>query len=204
MNVQEGYVLTDEQMEAKNINNRTFYITTIRDPVDRALSSYWFEGRWKQNVPSANRTDETGIDFRDWMGSHKTKTNYRRLLCWHCASNCFSRWFGTTHIDKKLGGQIFNVDKAVERLSKFHLIIRTENLLDADYASRVQSLLGAEDIPIQRNRHKPKEEQIGTKTTYEISKSDIAYLHEQNQLDKELVRRVFGTSFQVYKEGKKS
>lgn len=70
------------------------YLTSMRDPIDRIQSLYWFEGRWPRVCAAAceaerEKTNSTAIDFGPWIEAiyHQKDTPGRDyMLTFH--SNC--------------------------------------------------------------------------------------------------------------------
>lgn len=70
------------------------YLTSMRDPIERIQSLYWFEGRWPRVCAAAceaqrEKTSSTAIDFGPWVEAiyHQKDTPQRDyMLTYH--SNC--------------------------------------------------------------------------------------------------------------------
>jgi hypothetical protein len=153
--------------------------------VDRAISSYWFEGRWPQK--ERNRTDELSpLDLFNWTSQVNQKT--RGKLLWYCASDCYCKWFGSMNggIDVDYNR---NVTNALERLSRFDMVVQMERLKDNNYTSALQMVLNATEFSVvPRNMGGSSH----VHSNYTITKSHSDYLAEMNRNDKALYETIFG------------
>ncbi len=177
LKVQEGYPLQESDFHNKS---RTLYITTLRDPVERAISSYYFEGQWLE--AGKNRTKESAIGFKTWTEIVNIKPRGR--LLWHCASDCYCKWFGSSG---EGGVWNRNVTNAMERLKHFDMVLQTERLKEKNYTANLQILLSTKEIPIGHSNAKR-----AAWNAYEVTESDLAFLEEINQNDRVLYAAVFG------------
>ena len=135
----EGFILSEEDMK----RNRTFFVTSMRDPMERVVSSYFFEGLWPDDTPEHNRTMESARSLEDYIDFVTARP--LRWKVWLCVSDCFTKWYGTS---KVVGNMIrgYDLDTAKERLKRHHMIVRTESMKQPDYWERIMYLLGAENI----------------------------------------------------------
>jgi len=182
--VKEGHVVRDEIF-----NNHTVYITILRDPIERSISSYWFEGRWKQKCQGKCRTDDKALSLQEWtkfMGSRGTEKKV-----WRCASECYCRWFGH---EENIENKTYNVENALNRLNRFDLVLQTERMQDDDYLTSLQRLMNAEEIPFVSQNQNTENEHLAPadkNSTYALTPDDIQHLNHLNQGDKELYKLVF-------------
>jgi hypothetical protein len=176
----EGHLLQDD-----DFCNSTLYVTILRDPVDRAISSYWFEGRWPQK--ERNRTDENSpLDLFNWTSQVNQQT--RGKLLWYCASDCYCKWFGSMNGGINVDYNR-NVTNALERLSRFDVVVQMERLKDNNYTSALQMVLNATELSVvPRNMGGSSH----VHSNYTITKSHSDCLAEMNRNDKALYETVFG------------
>lgn len=180
----EGYVMDDSVFQAGQDNlfnptGRTLYITSLRDPVDRAISSFSQEG------------NPDSVSFRDWVDNKSTTDHGASNFIWFCHSNCFSKWFGARTYEE---AQHYGVEKATERLKRFHLVIRAEELHHESYTVHLQKLLDAEQLPVPYGPWGERTSTAEVTAKYGITKEDIELLRERNQLDEQLLQLAFGSS----------
>jgi hypothetical protein len=176
----EGHLLQDD-----DFCNSTLYVTILRDPVDRAISSYWFEGRWPQK--ERNRTDENSpLDLFNWTSQVNQQTRGKNL--WYCASDCYCKWFGSMNGGINVDYNR-NVTNALERLSRFDVVVQMERLKDNNYTSALQMVLNATELSVvPRNMGGSSH----VHSNYTITKSHSDCLAEMNRNDKALYETVFG------------
>jgi hypothetical protein len=99
--VNEGRSLSPDKAKPSS----ELWVTALRNPISRALSSYAFEGRWAQchSSNSENRTTANARSLKDWANwanaQQKAPHDFDGVklsptMVWHCASNCQTKWFG--------------------------------------------------------------------------------------------------------------
>jgi hypothetical protein len=184
----EGVVLEEEDMH----QNQTLFVTSLRDPIDRIISSYWFEGRWPMKFPEENKTLATALSFDEWFDVCQNKT---KKWQWFSVSNSYVKWFGTTGTTDD-NDIVYDIDTAKQRLSKFHMVLRTEKMSDVKYWDRVTWILDAEDIMTktnQRHANKGKLRPDNATSMDFISTEDMKRLANVNQLDYKLMECFFGS-----------
>jgi hypothetical protein len=124
----------------------TFYVTNIRDPVERSISHFKYEGRW---------------DCQQLVKNHSfvpTKLNARRFEEWKetkgfvpspceepfsftgCAVNCYIQSFSGEGCTTDNWQPEYNL--ALERLFRYNLIFVYEKFKDAKYISAIESFFG--------------------------------------------------------------
>jgi len=65
--------------------NSTIFLTSLRHPVDRIVSMYWFEGRWPRicGLPCERKREKTNrtktADLCEWVDHVHAQTDFRRL-----------------------------------------------------------------------------------------------------------------------------
>ena len=179
--------------------NDTLYITSIRDPVSRILSSYKFEGRWnckqlvrnKEYIPSREneRSLEDDIQLIDSKWKNNNGCTDRKI--WRCTTNCYLLWWG-----KDFGCLVNETESyqtALERLTKYDIIIVTERLKDPNYVQGLHSLFGMNKPSLTESRKSfcgPQSKRWNTLYPYQFSNDTIQSLQERNQYDNMLFRQL--------------
>ena len=147
--------------------NTTIFLTSMRHPIDRILSMYWFEGRWPRICAKACeekrlKDDTTKVaDLEEWMEHVHDQTNYSKLKytrhnqCgqWISVENYYIRQFlgmDRASNDKnelyatKYGRGFKNITvtrdhlhQAKEILASFDLVLIQEQMMDPNYKAAV-------------------------------------------------------------------
>jgi hypothetical protein len=128
--VQEGQNLVREKDGANEI-----WITSIRDPIHRIISSYKYEGRW--NHKSKNYTPP-GVTFDKWVET--TQTHVCKSKTWSCSENCFTRWFSGC----SEGLITDSLVSAAKGLAKFDVIVDVGQLHVSTYVEALEKCIGHE------------------------------------------------------------
>lgn len=168
---------------------RTLYVTSLRPPVDRALSSYSFEfahakkGRVR-TIPEFVRYSKRMRRNEKW----DNRVGRGPLLkghCWICADECYSKWFGWPTLPRspeendpqRQYAYQHNTTMALQVLERFDIIFM-KNLKFRHY---MDWLLRHFDTTIQVPHFRPT-----VKPKTEIAQSDINLLDEHNKQDNQL------------------
>lgn len=127
------------------LSNSTIFITSLRNPIDRIVSLYWFEGRWPRtcnHVCENNKTkdDRTKVaDLSDWVESvyHQRNVAEYKLRkhsgcgLWQSVENYYTRQF--LGVDRGRDGSFLNVTltrddlhRAKQVLASFDLVMIQE------------------------------------------------------------------------------
>ena len=142
---------------------RTFRITNLRQPIQRAISHYKYDQRWSCNsrdvdsltskkgefVPTKDNVKMTFEDFL-YFADRKTPSRRHPKRLWVCATNCFVRWV-TGHAayidvenDAKSASQTLN--DAHHALCKYGLIVNTDWLAKDTYREALEAYFGVDGI----------------------------------------------------------
>uniref|UniRef100_A0A7S1BY30 Uncharacterized protein n=1 Tax=Corethron hystrix TaxID=216773 RepID=A0A7S1BY30_9STRA len=150
LDVSEG-----RRAEAPGIkNNNTFYVTNLREPVDRSVSHWKYSFRW--NCKDLSKAKKSGFrnitkekSFEEYVQFSELKSrelcqsksdrmsSKKRFTMWNCAINCYTRWFTDTNcvID-------FNRSKkkAQAIISSYNLVIILEYLKKPEYVKAIEDI----------------------------------------------------------------
>jgi len=176
----------------------TFFVTSLREPISRILSSYKYEGRWK--ITDRERTTATAKSFMDWMRETEERSHDNAFCkapacdgekeeCFRCNlhacnSNYYSKLFGSKSESKRpwiLTDD--NVREAKINMLRFNKVVEVEKLPQPSYLQQLQELFNAE-IEITRTKSWFAEGQHPE--PYEIIDENLKYLQDLNTLDSRL------------------
>jgi len=148
------------QDEVIGSRSDTLYLTSIRDPVARALSHYKYEGRWdcrgiveRTFTPTANNSQPL-VDFVNetpqpgkirGMACNATRRTHqnkiRNSTLWECGQSCYLRWFGSPF--NCVENVTASFQTALKKLLAYDIIVVTEWLENPDYLLQLEKYLGA-------------------------------------------------------------
>lgn len=182
--VREGFVVNDSEIQQPG----TFTITSLREPVSRALSSYQFEGAWPQMANSSFRAANPPLSLREWaMRREASRPLKSQSFLWQCAGNCYCKWFGLrelgTHEESRIWNQSLSDKCAHARatLEHFDLVVPSERLSDPTFMGDLSFTLNTSLSP---SLLRPT--RTSRTSALVINESDVALLKELNQLDTRL------------------
>ena len=142
---------------------RTFRITNLRQPIQRAISHYKYDQRWSCNsrdvdsltskkgkfVPTKDNIQMTFEDFLH-VADRRTPTRRHPKRLWTCATNCFVRW-ATGHAayidvenDAKSASRLLN--DAYQALCQYDLIVNTDWLAKGTYRRKIEKYFGVDGL----------------------------------------------------------
>lgn len=203
------YGLQYEHVEGRNFGNNdspaTFYVTNMREPVQRTISSYKFEDRWpceklvhdKTFLPSLDNQSKNLDEFVD-RDVEISKSNRTQPGLWHCASNCHVRW---------LSGDYYTVSehsasKAREKLYQYNLIIDADRLADSRYVRRIERLFDCTGMVQKQMTCGLESKRANEKVPLDISEENRANIAAANELDiplyKEMTACKYGLHFPAF------
>ncbi|KAL7463133.1 hypothetical protein ACHAXS_003519 [Conticribra weissflogii] len=150
----------------------TFYVTHLREPVDRAISHFKYQGRWdcrdlvfrsslNKRIQKRGRhgnftpTEENANPIETWnqTGGHepqscryigKMKSHRFRLAL--CAVNCYSQWFSGLSCPTWNVSPMDQYAVAKARVLRFNMIVVIEKLRDPKYVEAVEQFFGVSGI----------------------------------------------------------
>ena len=149
------WVVTEGKAAEAPVRNDTFYVTNLRAPVARILSSYKYEGRWlckelvqkkknKNNNASFVPTAENSQTLEEYISQYDASslrincinaTGKSSRFLWKCSENCYMRWFAQDF--NCLQNPYESYRTAMEKLMQYHLIVVTERMQDSSYTARL-------------------------------------------------------------------
>ena len=152
--------------EVPGTRDDTLYVTHLRDPIQRSLSHFQFEGRWqcsllqkwkKQQHPKTTTTirptpqnshsleEWIRTEFQrndEWTGGHPPTGQKCTSRMWMCSTNCYIKWmnYQRGRCVRELEYPDYFLKTTLDRLYNYHLIIDMERLFQDDDDSYVQNL----------------------------------------------------------------
>ena len=177
--------------------NDTIYITNIRDPVERSISHFKYEGRWDCRQMIHNKsyvaTLDNARDFREWNETHGFVPSECDVpfVFTKCAVQCYIQTFSGAGCT--LDDWMSEYNLAFERLCNYNLILVYDNFKDPSYVNAIEEFFGVKGF----NKHHEEmfcgpqsweaNKRVPLKTSYEhMLKLEYAN-HMDNRLYKDLV-----------------
>jgi len=181
----------------------TLMVTSLRDPVERAISSYNYEGRWGgvRRIPYAQRNLSNSVTFRHWMNF--TETSLRRTNCqqmlrgkskstiirvWSCAQNCFTRWFsGRCNVREE------DACAAMRHIMSFDIVVTTDEMKNETIVQHLMECMNT-TTPIRVVAPFLKDFQVKSnqRFPYNLSAATLQLARAGNDLDFKLIDCVLG------------
>lgn len=126
--------------------NDTIYITNIRDPVERAVSHFKYDGRWdcRQMVYNESfvATKENAKPFNTWnetQGFEPSECDVPFSL-YSCAVQCYIQTF--TGVGCTSDNWFTEYNMAHDRLLRYNLILIYDKFKDPQYVEAVEDFFG--------------------------------------------------------------
>ena len=197
--VAEGTVL-----EPAGERTDTIYVTHVRDPVQRWISQYEYEGRWSCTTtqlrnPHFRPTRRNSRALQDYLLQDKvvstpatTTSCLNKTRLWTCSENCFVRWLAMPM--DLCGDMTYPIleNRAWEVANRYHAIIHVEWLKDPWYVKRMEHFFGVRGLVNRRsemfcwNETKAANQAVPMK----YSSSTIDYLKHRNHYDYSLLTKL--------------
>jgi hypothetical protein len=181
-------------------DEETFYVTHLREPIDRSISHFKYNGRWPCKTMIKNDfvpTEENANKLEMWneTGGHEPKTSChnrnQKFRLGDCAVNCYTQWFGGLNCVRWQVPIEEQYKVAMSKLLKYNLVVVIEKLRDPDYVHAIESFFGVTGI---LKRGTPFCERISHKANTEtpliIRNETRARLTELNRVDLKLYHAI--------------
>jgi len=198
-------VVNEATKQEYPIREDTLYVTNLRDPVDRIISDYKYEGRWDCEqlvhnksgfVPSLEnqRSLEEDIQFMTNIVQRRNCKKTKRAL-WRCAEECYTRWFGKNF--NCIQNYTSDWQGALEKLMKYDIIIITDWLTDPNYVQGLEALFGVENatsnnLSTKQSMHCFNEShEWNSRIPMDAIKNETRdHLHQLNRNDIQMYKRI--------------
>lgn len=155
----EWKAMEEPGMQHKNVHDNnmedTFYVTHIREPIERSISHFKYNGRWpcKTLMRSAFvPTEENAMTLETWNETqgHEPKKECHRdrktketvFFLGDCAVNCYTQWFGGLSCPRWDVPMELQYTVAMSKLLKYNLIIVIDKLHDPRYVEAIETFFG--------------------------------------------------------------
>eukprot|EP00986_Skeletonema_menzelii_P000625 scaffold171_cov151-Skeletonema_menzelii.AAC.9 len=187
LEIQEGKYAREE------IGSRpgTMYVTNLRDPVERSISHFKYEGRWDCRQMIKNATHyipslQNAKKFEDWdqTGGFIASRCDEPFSFHECAVNCYIQSFsgqGCTQDDWKTQFTL-----AQEKLFRYNLIFVYERFKDLNYVKAIEQFFGVEKAFNQESNYWCGPESKEANKLYPLTTKfeAIMKLENKNAMDK--------------------
>lgn len=154
----------DEWNEAEDPGTHdvpTFYVTHLREPIDRTMSHFKYQGRWscrdqliKMIKDEFIPTEENAKKLETWNATgghspiHCDNPNVFKLG--ECAVNCYTQWFSGLSCPQHDIPVTEQYQIASAKLLRYNFIIILDMLGDPDYAKAVENFFGVPGVTAKR------------------------------------------------------
>lgn len=128
--------------------NDTFYITNLRDPVERAISHFKYEGRWDCRQLALNKSYVANEDnarlFEEWNETNGFLPSHCDVPFefTNCAVQCYIQSFSGEGCTYDNWFMEYNV--AHDRLLRYNMILMYDKFRDERYIRAVEDFFGVE------------------------------------------------------------
>mmetsp|Transcript_2886 Transcript_2886/g.5851 ORF Transcript_2886/g.5851 Transcript_2886/m.5851 type:complete len:367 (-) Transcript_2886:246-1346(-) len=154
--------------EPGTFENSTFYVTSLREPIDRSISHFKYEGRWncKSNlmnhsfIPSESNANK--LETWQYSGGHsrhvcRKKKKKTRFFLGLCAVNCYTQWYSGLSCPEWNIPFIQQYQVARKRVFRYNMIIVMEMLKDPKYVQAIEKFFGVAGVTIRKMPYCEKE-----------------------------------------------
>ena len=130
----------------------TFYITNLRDPVERSISHFKYEGRWDCKQLVKNKTfvamKANARKFEDWKETNGFVPSdcYEPFSFTNCAVNCYIQSFSGEGCSSDEWKSEYEL--ARERLFRYNLIFVYEKFKDTQYIKSIENFFGVDGFNV--------------------------------------------------------
>lgn len=121
----------------------TLYVVNLRDPVERIISNYKFEGRWdcrqmlfNDSFAPSHQNQRTLEEYVDSIQQQKCNPTF----LWTCVEECYIKWYGRDYGCKS--NVTDNYQFAYDRLNSYDIIVTPHFLEDESYVKKLESMFG--------------------------------------------------------------
>jgi hypothetical protein len=168
-------------------NGTTLYVTSLREPVSRAISHYKYDQRWtcqqmmknKSFKPTEENTKSSLEDFI-WKGERGNRAN----RFWDCAVNCHARW-ATGHWKSNYSEAL--LQNALDVLREYNLIIVLEWLKYPSYRKSIEEMFNVSGLGRKKDMYCGRRSKAANaKVPLQINNKTLADLRKLNQVDTDL------------------
>ena len=175
--------------EAVGSRPGTLYVTNMRDPVERSISHFKYEGRWdcRQMIKNATHytpTLQNAKQFEKWdqTGGFEASSCNVPFSFDFCAVNCYIQSFsgqGCTTDDWQT-----QYASAQERLFQYNLVFAYERFKDPKYARAVEAFFGVDGFGTDSDYWcRPESKEANAKMPLKVKFASVMRLTKLNSMD---------------------
>lgn len=178
----EGYKVPEKPGD----ENKTLYVTHLREPISRVISHFKYERRWKCDQLRQLRTDGlVPMENHTLMGLKEftEKRWYPRNKLWTCSKECYARWSTGWYHHSRIYEEDMEA-KAGKVLGGYHLIVISEWLKDPEYARSLEALFGMGGIDRKKSPTCGEATAWANKMVpYNVTQEEYDIMAEKNYVD---------------------
>jgi hypothetical protein len=192
--------------ELPGTDDDTLYVTHMRDPVERSLSHFKYEGRWTcdnlkdpsfrptlNNANSLERWVRTEFQGSLWLEQGFSSGLNCRYKAWQCSANCYIKWlnFESGKCVHELEKYSF-VQNAMENLFNYHLIIDVKKISsDPEYGEQLERFFGVPGLVDMHVNAKcdVRSKKANAQLPLNVSEELMTELQDRNRLDQAVYTR---------------
>jgi hypothetical protein len=140
-----GWELVVREAIRPELPNRqdTLYVVNLRDPVERIISNYKFEGRWECRQMLQNESFVPSYANEQTLEQYLSTTRQDcrpEFQMWSCVEECYTKWYGKDYgCDSDVAK---NYQFAHDRLRSYDIIVTPDNLNDETYVKQMGMMFG--------------------------------------------------------------
>lgn len=196
----------DEWTEAEEPGTHdspTFYVTHLREPIDRSISHFKYQGRWKReqlikmNTYDFVPTEDNAMKLESWnaTGGHSPivcqENNPKFFKLGECAINCYTQWFSGLSCPQYNISTSDQYRVANAKLLRYNFIVVLEMLKYPDYALAVENFFGVPGVTQRRPMACQRRSRQANKMIPLMIKNETAErLIDLNEFDNDLYREL--------------
>ncbi|KAL3790935.1 hypothetical protein HJC23_004917 [Cyclotella cryptica] len=193
----------------------TFYVTHLREPVDRAISHFKYQGRWNCR------------DLGKWFNSKRsdfvpTNLNANKIETWvetggfddttcprnefslgECAVNCYTQWISGLSCPQYNISTEVQYEVANARLRRYNFIVILERLADERYASAIEQFFGVPGVTNRRSAFCERSSRKANKMNPLVVTNETRQILERlNEVDLRLYNEISDCGVEEYEFGR--
>lgn len=187
--------------------NDTFYVTNLRDPVERSISHFKYSARWScedlvRNKDTFVATEENARKFDEWNGT----AGFEGSDCGYpfsftdCAVNCYLQTFSGRGCSDDGWSTEYNA--AIDRLLRYNMVLVFEKFKDPGYVEAVEGFFGVRGFDDWHDMFCGRESrEANERVPLRVGYESVARLTALNEMDTRLYRDVATACWRKEEDG---